>query len=361
MIDLDFSIQYLSFYVIQVEGQGDQADKRFKHYQTLDQTEYTNSPLKEFLDGELMKITKRKVDRHPKTEQAPTKVGHFIVEEGYDLDSNPHFNLFNRVRFAGSKETFQNENEEFIRTYLDTSAVRGGVFLIATAKLPEYFDDPFVFLMKCDFEPKVASISDEKTLIRHVEMAITTKNMKSIQYPYMPEEGMIEENELKIHQASHARYFEDFLKFVAFGESMPVIMKTQVMNMVQEHVTEMFEDESEELIQFEKEMEIWEASDKREIQERLTTPQVVEAAAQIIEHTPEAELSIKVGNTSVKGLLADFGESIHLGKINGKYVLLLEADSVVFEKGVSPIEFHKPDDLMEIVERISRRNGGTEI
>lgn len=98
------------------------------------------------------------------------------------------------------------------------------------------------------------------------------------------------------------------------------------MNMVQEHVSEMFEDQSEELIQFEKEMEIWEASDKREIQERLTTPQVVEATAQIIEHTPEAELSMKVGSTSVKGLLADFGDTIHLGKINGKYVLLLEAD-----------------------------------
>ena len=76
-----------------------------------------------------------------------------------------------------------------------------------------------------------------------------------------------------------------------------------------------------------------------------------------MEHTPEAELRMTVGSTSVKGLLADFGDTIHLGKINGKYVLLLEADSIVFEKGVSPIEFHKPDDLMEIVERISRKNG----
>jgi Domain of unknown function (DUF3898) len=40
-----------------------------------------------------------------------------------------------------------------------------------------------------------------------------------------------------------------------------------------------------------------------------------------------------------------------------KIELLLEADSITFEKGVSPIEFHKPDDLMEIVERISRKNG----
>ena len=63
----------------------------------------------------------------------------------------------------------------------------------------------------------------------------------------MPEEGMVEEGELKIHQASHARYFEDFLKFVEYGESMPEIMKTQVMNMVQEHVQETFADNSEEL------------------------------------------------------------------------------------------------------------------
>ena len=103
-------------------------------------------------------------------------------------------------------------------------------------------------------------------------------------------------------------------------------------------------------------MEVWEASEKREIQEPLEPHQVVESAAQIVEQTPEAELSMKVGSTSVKDLLADFGDTIHWGKINGKYVLLLEADSIVFEKGVSPIEFHKPDDLMEIVERISRKS-----
>ncbi|MGQ0516955.1 DUF3900 domain-containing protein, partial [Bacillus sp. D-CC] len=51
------------------------------------------------------------------------------------------------------------------------------------------------------------------------EMATTTKNMKSIQYPYMPEEGMVEVGELKIHQASHARYFEDFMFFVVIAIS----------------------------------------------------------------------------------------------------------------------------------------------
>ncbi|PLT35661.1 DUF3900 domain-containing protein [Bacillus sp. V5-8f] len=353
---MDFSISFLSFYVIQVEGKGEQADKRYKHFQTLDSEDYENSPLKDFLDGELMKISKRKVDRHPKAEQVPTKIGHFIVEAGHDLESNPNYNLFNRIRLAKNKEVFQEESEQFVRSYIDTSAVRGGVFLVANAKLTKYFDEPFVFIMKCDFEPKVASISDESTLIRNVEMAITTKNMKSIQYPYMPEEGMVEEGELKIHQSSHARYFEDFLKFVEYGESMPEIMKAQVMNMVQEHVYETFEDNSEELKQFEEDLEIWEASEKREIRERLDTHQVVEAAAQIVEQTPDAQLQMKLGETTVKGLLADFGQNLHLAKVNGRYVLVVEAESITFEKGVSPIEFHRPDELQEIMNKIQNKN-----
>nr|WP_275452503.1 DUF3898 domain-containing protein [Bacillus sp. 445_BSPC] len=180
-------------------------------------------------------------------------------------------------------------------------------------------------------------------------------NVSATSYPYMPEEGMVEEGELKIHQASHARYFEDFLKFVEYGESMPEIMKNQVIHMVHEHVSAQFEENSDELQKFEQDLEIWETSEKREIQERLETHQVVEATAQIVEHTPEAEMRMKLGSTSVKGLLADFGESIHLGKINGKYVLMIESNTIEFDKGVSPIEFYKPDDLMEIVERISRK------
>ena len=167
---MDFEINYLSFYVVQVEGKGEAVDKRYKHFQTLDAEEYEDSSLKEFLNGELLKISKRKVERHAKTEQAPTKIGRFIVEEGHELDSNPHYNLFNRIRFAETKENFKDMSEPLVYTYLDTSAVRGGVFLIAQAKLRKYFDDPFVFVMKCDFEPKVASISDESTLIRNVEI-----------------------------------------------------------------------------------------------------------------------------------------------------------------------------------------------
>ena len=62
---------------------------------------------------------------------------------------------------------------------------------------------------------------------------------------------------------------------------------------------EAFEDKSEELQQFEHDLEIWEASEKREIQERLDTHQVIEASAQIVEHMPEAELKMKLGETAV--------------------------------------------------------------
>ncbi|MDR4442548.1 DUF3900 domain-containing protein, partial [Bacillus cereus] len=80
---------------------------------------------------------------------------------------------------AETKENYKDMRQRIVDTYLDTSAVRDGVFLIAQAKLLKYFDDPFVFVMKCDFEPKVDSISNESTMIRNVDMAITTKYMKS--------------------------------------------------------------------------------------------------------------------------------------------------------------------------------------
>lgn len=353
---MDFQMKFLSFYVVQVEGKGEQSQKSYKHFQTLDEAKYEHNALKDFLDGELTKIVKRKVERHPKTEQVPTKIGYFITEEGHGLDTNPNYNLFNRVRFADTLEKFKDESERFVRAYIETSAVREGVFIVATAKLRMLYDDPFVFIMKCDFEPKVASISDESTLIRNVEMAITTKNMKSIQYPYMPEEGILEEGELKLHQASHARYFEDFLKYVDYAESMPTIVKTQVLDMVQQHIEETYQPDSEYRENFETAMEAWATSPKRELQERLTSNQVMEATMQIIEHAPDLELNFKLDHINVKGMLSDFGENIHIAKINGRYVVLLEGNAMMFEKGYSPLELLKPDDMHSVIQRIEAKN-----
>ncbi|WLR52865.1 DUF3900 domain-containing protein [Bacillus tianshenii] len=351
---MDFDIQFLSFFV--VEGT-EQADKTYKHYQTLHTEEYLNSALQPFLDGELMKITKRKVERHPKSPQAPTKIGRFIVEEGYNFDTNPNFNQFNRVREAQTKEAFEQASVELVKAYMDTSAIRGGALIIVRAKLNKYFDEPFVFLLKCDFEPKVASITDEQSLIHQVEMAITTKNMKSIQYPYMPEEGMVEEGELKIHQSSHANYFEDFLKFVSYEEPMPHIMKNQVMGMVQQHISESYEENSEAQSSFKKDLEVWETSPEREIREHLTTEQVSEATSYLIEQTPDVDLKMKVDHIAIKALLSDFAEQIHIAKVNGRYVLLIEGDTISFDKqSYSPVEFLRPDELHEVVDKIVKKN-----
>ncbi|WP_223699885.1 DUF3900 domain-containing protein [Sutcliffiella deserti] len=352
---MDFDIKSLSFFVIEIEGSGDNAKKRYKEMATLDEDEYEESPLKSFLDGELMKISKRKVDRHPKTDQVPTKVGRFKVETGYDLGSNPNYNLFYRIKHAETQELFSKSCEEMASTYTDTTAVRGGVLIIARAKLNKYFDEPFVFVLKCDFEQKVASITDEKTLIRNVQMAITTKNMKSIQYPFMPEDGIVEEGELKIHQASHSRYFEDFLKYVEYGESMPEIIKNQVMGIVHQELSETYQGESEEKEKAESAMEAWATSPKRELQERWSDEQVMEASSTIIEQTPDIELKFKLDHLSVKALLADYGENIHIAKINNRYVVLLEGDYLQFEKNVSPVEMLKPSDLKHIVEKLERK------
>ncbi|MGM9988506.1 MAG: DUF3900 domain-containing protein [Bacillaceae bacterium] len=353
---MEFEINYLSFYVITVEGKGENMNKRYRHFQTIDYEEYANSSLKDFLDGELEKIAKRKVERHGKTENAPTKLGYFITEPGHELSSNPNYNLFQRVQTADSKEQFQRMNEAFAVTYTETAAVRGGVFLVAQAKLRKYFDDPFVFILKCDFEPKVASISNESTLIKNIEMAITTKNMKSIMYPYMEEEGLTNKGELKIHQASHARYFEDFLKFVAYEQSMPEIVKEHVYTMVKERMEETLPEEGEEKEQFEQAMEIWSASQKREIQEHFTTDEIVEAAAAIVEHAPQIELKFKADHISVRGLLSDFGDNVHIAKVNGRYVTIIESDTLLFERGFSPIEFLKPDEIEKVLERIQKKN-----
>lgn len=350
---MEFQVDFLSFYVIEIENDNDK--KQYKHFQTLNTTEYEQSTLQIFLDGELSKIASRKVERHPKSEQAPTRIGRFIVEPGHELNTNPNYNTFHKAIDAEDKEAFQHVSEQFVTTYLNTSAVRGGAFIVLSARLRKYFDDPFIFIIKCDFEPNVATIADESTLINQVEMAITTRNMKSIQYPYMVEAGMVEKAEVKIHQASHARYFEDFLNFVEYEQALPTIMKTEVKTMVEDHFQEVYEDDEEQLERFAEEMEIWEASSERDIQERLTQNEVIEASAQMIEHIPEIELQMRADNTTIRGLLADFGESIHLAKSNGRYMLMVEADEIMFEKGVSPIEFLKPEDLQDVINKINNK------
>src|SRR5690625_2616802 len=144
---MDFQIQFLSFYVINIEDHNEQSAKKYKHFQTLDEAEYEQSALKDFLDGELAKITKRKVDRHPKSDVTPTRIGRFIVEPGHELDSNPNYNIFNHAILATNKEEFSEVSESFIAAYLVTSSIRDGAFLVVTSLLRLSYVDYFIFFL----------------------------------------------------------------------------------------------------------------------------------------------------------------------------------------------------------------------
>ncbi|MFC5470294.1 DUF3900 domain-containing protein [Cohnella suwonensis] len=380
---MKFAVQYLSFFVIQNEGADPNGPKKYKHYQTLTHEEYQDSELKAFLDGEFKRIAKRKAEINPASEQVPTKIGRFLVEPGYDLDSNPNYNLFQRLRTAENKQEFHNFADDVLRIYMDTNSVRGGAFVLATAKLNELFDEPFLFLFKCDFESKIARVSDEQSLISQVEMAINAKNIKSIQYPHMPEEGIVEPWELKIHQASHARYFEDFLKYVSYEKSKPEIVAEQVMDMVHqymetkwqagesesiaaamalfdstdggENAEEAYADAPQEvraMRQEKQQFDVWAAGEKRELQEKWTHDHVVEATKQIVEMQPDLELKFRLDDILIKGHMDDYGNNIHIARLNGRYVVLIEGDSFQFEKGVSPIELLHPEEMSEMLHRV---------
>lgn len=350
---MEFDIHFLSFYVINIDNEKD--TKQYTHYQTMDTDQFEQSPLASFLEGELQKIVKRKAQHHPNSDQVPTKIGRFVTELGHPLESNPNYALFQRALSVTTTNDFQNESETFVKTYIQTSAVRGGVFLVCQAQPKKYYSDKFCFVLKCDFQDHIATLADSKSLIKKVERAFTTKNMKSIQYPQMIEEGMVEKAELKIHQSSHARYFEDFLPNVEYGDSMPSILRNQVQTLLEEHANETFT-ASDERAAFNERLELWAASETRELQEQLSTHQVMEASAQISEHSPEATTRMKLGETEIKAPVSDFGENVHLAKLGERYVVLIEAEQIQFDKHVSPVEFLKPEGFETIAERIKKKS-----
>lgn len=367
---MDLRLNYLSFFVIQSESEKGSVGsfKAFKHYQTMDSDEYADSELKQFLDDEFVKIIKRKAERHPNTPNPPTKVGMFMVEPGYELGSNMNYNLFQRIREATDKERFHSLTDELIRIYMDTSAVRGGAFIVALCTLHTFFDEPFLFVLKCDFEPKIARISDERSLISQVEMAFSARSIKSIQYPHMMDDGILERWEVKIHQASHARYFEDFLKYVSYEKPIPEVVSDQVVEMVHQYIEEKYtqqpqalqEDEydhrSTERAQEENAVEVWAASEKRELQEWWTPQQVEEANYSLIQQKEDLTMSFKLGDVTIKSLLASYGVSLHIAKHNGRYVAVIEGDALQFEKGKSPIELLAPPELSDILPLIGTKS-----
>jgi hypothetical protein len=105
---MNFTVGFLSFFVIQVDGKDGQGGQTYKHYATMDDYDYEESDVKKFLDGEFAQFSKCKVEKNPSTEQAPTKIGRFIVEPEHDLSSK----LLQPEQFAVVAERLLQKREE---------------------------------------------------------------------------------------------------------------------------------------------------------------------------------------------------------------------------------------------------------
>ncbi|NRS19054.1 DUF3900 domain-containing protein [Brevibacillus sp. HB1.4B] len=350
---MNFTIDWLSFYLMEQPEEED-GIKQVRMTRYLSHDEYQRSELKDFLDGEFARIAKRKVEMNPKTEGTPTKLGQFVLEPGHPLDSNPNYALLNRLLAAETSGESKEPCQELIQSYLRTSQVRGGVMIVVRTRL-ELIDERYVFILKCDFEQKTAVITDEKSLISNVRMAINAKNMKSLMYPYMIESGMNDPYHVKIHQFSHARYFEEFLRFIEYPQTMTQIVSEEVISLARQHIEYTYPEASEERIREEEAIELIAASPKRELAEKWEHETVMEAMQIITDRQPEVELKFKLDHMQVRTLLADYGTSLHIAKVNGRYLVLLEGEQLQFERGMSPVEFLKPKALTDIVKEIEER------
>lgn len=349
---MNFEIEWLHFSVLEAI-EGDAASKQIRMQKLLSGDEYRKSELRSFLDGEFTRIAKRKAEPNPRNESSPTKIGQFVIVEGHALDSNPNYAHFQHLLGASTSDSVTRHCREMIQAYLRTSQVRGGVLLIVKTKL-EHFDDGFLFLLKCDFEQKTAVITDERSLINNVQMAINAKNMKSIMFPLLIEAGLVDPYHVKIHQFSHARYFEEFLKYIDYPQTVTELISQEVISLARQHIEMMHPEETQERRQEEEAIELMAASPKRELAERWEHETVLEAAQMITDLQPEIELKFKLDHIQIRSLLADYGTRIHIGKVNGSYVVLLEGDTLTFEKGMSPVEFLKPKELEQIVNALKQ-------
>lgn len=353
---MKFFVEWLVFYVMEPD-QNDQGSKQIRMTKALSHEDYVDSELHSFLDGEFAKIAKRKVEQTPKSEGSPTKLGQFVVAEGHTVESNPNYVMLHKLLAANDKDEAKELSQELLQMYLRTPQVRSGVLIIVKAKLEKY-DDSFLFLLKCDFEQKTAVITDERTLISNVQMAINAKNMKAILYPHLIEPGMIDWYQVKIHQFSHARYFEEFLRFIEYPQTVYDLVSQEVVSLARQHIEMSYPEpeQMEERVREEEALEIIAASPKRELTERWEHETVMEAMQIITERQPEVELKFKLDHMQIRALLSDYGTQVHVAKLeNGRYVVLLEGDSLQFDKGVSPIEFLRPKSLPEIVQEMEQR------
>ncbi len=132
-------------------------------------------------------------------------------------------------------------------------------------------------------------------------------------------------------------------------------MNEQVLGFVQQYVEQVYEDNVEAKEREMEEMELWAHSEKRELQEKWEAAQVMEATSIMVEQKPDLDMKIKLGHMSVRALLADYGDRLHIAKLGDRYVVLLEAEALQFDQGISPVELLLPESLESLVHRLRQK------
>ncbi|MEO3945984.1 DUF3898 domain-containing protein [Gorillibacterium sp. CAU 1737] len=106
----------------------------------------------------------------------------------------------------------------------------------------------------------------------------------------------------------------------------------------------------------EQRLELWAAGEKRELQERWTHELVADATARIVETQPDYEMNFKLDGVSIRAKMEEYGKSVHIARLNGRYVVLVEGDAFRFDKGISPIELLSPEPFDDVVARIAEES-----
>ncbi|WP_438434046.1 DUF3898 domain-containing protein [Gorillibacterium sp. sgz500922] len=89
------------------------------------------------------------------------------------------------------------------------------------------------------------------------------------------------------------------------------------------------------------------------MQQRWSHDQVAEAAQRIAETQPEYEMNFKLDAVNIRAKVEEYGKSVHIARLNGRYVVLIEGDVFRFDKGISPVELLAPEPFEDVVARMA--------
>ncbi|WP_144491870.1 DUF3898 domain-containing protein, partial [Bacillus sp. WP8] len=98
-----------------------------------------------------------------------------------------------------------------------------------------------------------------------------------------------------------------------------------------------------------------------EIRERLDREQVREGGSDIVEESGDMRMKMGVGEREMKGVVGEFGEWMDIGKVKNGYVVVVEGDEMVFEKGRRGVEFDKANGSKEVVSELREKGYDSDV